>query len=109
MSDQSLNNVMSKYYPTGQITSTFRGTQILAGPPPQVVSQGDVENLVRTLFQTGALNGFELISTVFNFVLPQGTILNTNEAPTTSTITARVKGARLKRPAETPAHTAIPT
>jgi hypothetical protein len=108
MSDESLNNVMSQYYPSGRITSAFRGSQILAGPPPQFVSQGDIENLVRTLFQTGALSGFELTSTVFNFVLPQGTILNTNEAPTTSTITARVEGARQKSQAEQPAQTAVP-
>lgn len=80
MSDQNLNNVMSQYYSSGQITSTFRGSQVLAGPPPQTVSQGDVENLVQTLFQAGTLNGFDFTSTVFNFMLPSGTILNTNPA-----------------------------
>lgn len=93
MSDQNLNNVMSQYYPSGQITSTFRGSQVLAGPPPQTVSQGDVENLVQTLFQAGTLNGFDFTSTVFNFMLPSGTVLNTNPAPTTSTITARLESA----------------
>ena len=102
MSDQNLNNVMSQYYPTGQITSTFRGSQTLAGPPPQTVSQGDVENLVRTLFATGTLNGFDLPSTVFNFMLPSGTILNTNEVPTSSTIAARIESARVKQPAVHP-------
>ena len=42
MSDERLNNVMCQYYPTGQITTTFHGSQILEGPPPPVVSQGDV-------------------------------------------------------------------
>jgi hypothetical protein len=90
MSDKDLNNVMSQYY-RGKITSTFRGSQILAGPPPQAVSQGDVENLVRTLFRTGKLNGFDLTSTVFDFMLPSGTILNTNEAPTAGAISARLE------------------
>lgn len=50
MSDTNLNNVMCQYFPSGKITSTFQGSQILAGPPPQTVSQGDVENLVRSLY-----------------------------------------------------------
>lgn len=91
MSDQNLNNVISQYYPSGKITSTFRGSQILGGTPPQVVSQGDVEGLVRTLFQAGTLSSFDLTSTVFNFILPRGTILNTDPAPTTSTINAQVE------------------
>ena len=86
MSDRNLNNVMVQYYPSGQITSNFSGSQILAGPPPAVVSQGDVESLVRSLFQTGTLSGIDFTSTVLNFMLPSGTILNTDPAPTSSTI-----------------------
>ena len=102
MSDTDCNNVMVQYYPSGKISSTFKGSQILAGPPPKTVSQGDVENLVRSLFQGGVLDGFDLASTVFNFMLPSGTVLNTNEAPTNSVITTRVEGARHKKPAAEP-------
>jgi hypothetical protein len=108
MSDQGLNNVMCQYYPSGQITSTFGGSQILAGPPPQTVSQGDIENLVRSLFQAGSLDGFDLSSTVFNFMLPSGTILNTNPAPTTSTISARIESAALRTQAEHPISAVVP-
>ena len=94
MSDQDLNNVISQYYPSGKITSTFQGSQILAGPPPQTVSQGDVENLLRTLFQAGSLSGLDYASTVFNFMLPGGTILNTDPAPTSSTITATIESVK---------------
>jgi hypothetical protein len=107
MSDKDLNNVMSQYYPSGQITSTFRGSQILAGPPPQIVSQGDVENLVRSLFQAGSLDGFDLASTVFNFMLPSGTILNTNQAPTTGAIAAAIESARKVKTAK-PLEATIP-
>jgi len=82
MSDVDLNNVMAQYYPAGKISSTFRPSQTLAGAPPKVFSQGDVENLVQQLFAAGSLNGFDFASTVFNFMLPSGTILNTDEAPT---------------------------
>jgi hypothetical protein len=102
MSDTDLNNVMCQYYPSGEITSTFQGSQVLAGPPPQTVSQGDVENLVRTLFQAGTLSGFDLTTTVFNFMLPSGTILNTDPAPTNSTITARVESSRPAQKLEKP-------
>jgi hypothetical protein len=96
MSDQNLNHVMSQYYPSGKITSTFQGSQILSGPPPQTVSQGDVENLLRTLFQAGSLSGLDYASTVFNFMLPSGTILNTDPAPTSSTIAATIESVKSK-------------
>jgi hypothetical protein len=108
MSDQKLNNVMSQYFPSGQITSTFRGSQILVGPPPKVVSQGDIENLVRTLFQSGSLDGFDLNSTVFNFMLPSGTILNTNEAPTSSTISADIERVHTRAEQERPGSAVVP-
>lgn len=91
MSDQDLNNVMSQYYPSGQITSKFTGSQTLAGPPPQIVSQGDVEDLVKSLFQAGTLKGFDFASTVFNFMLPSGTVLNTDAAPTTGAISPKLE------------------
>jgi hypothetical protein len=108
MSDEKLNNVMCQYYPTGQIASTFHGSQVLAGPPPPVVSQGDVENLVRTLFQAGSLDGLDFGSTVFNFVLPSGTILNTNEAPTSSTISARIESGAAKTQEKRPVPAVVP-
>ena len=82
MSDQDLNNVMVQYYPSGVITSNFLGSQVLPGPKPAVVSQGDVEALVTSLSDSGALDAFDLSSTVVNILLPSGTILNTNAAPT---------------------------
>ncbi|HST11716.1 MAG TPA: hypothetical protein VLL05_15175, partial [Terriglobales bacterium] len=103
MSDVDLNNVMSQYYPSGKITSTSKPSQTLAGPPPKVVSQGDVENLVQQLFAAGTLNGFDYTSTLFNFMLPSGTILNTDEAPTGGVVVAQAeKPAAVKKqiPAE---------
>ena len=40
MSDVDLNNVMSQYYPSGKITSTFRPSQTLAGAATQSVFPG---------------------------------------------------------------------
>ena len=96
MSDDRLNNVISQYYPSGQITSTFTGPQTLAGPPPQTVSQGDVENLVTTLYQSGSLGDADFTSTVFNFILPSGTVLTTDMAPTTLAISAQFESRAKK-------------
>jgi hypothetical protein len=83
MSDRNLNNVISQYFPPdGQITSNFLGSRVLPGPAPTVVSQGDVEAMVGSMSDSGALDGFDLSSTVFNFMLPSGTILNTDLSPT---------------------------
>jgi len=91
MSDADLNNVMSQYFSSGAITTTMQPSQALTGPPPKVVSQGDIENLVLQLFQAGTLNGFDYTSTVFNFMLPSGTILNTNTAPTNGAIATQLE------------------
>jgi len=81
MSDQDLNNVMVQYFP-GPITTTFDGSETLPGSPPAVMSQGDVEQLVATFFSGGKLTGHDLTTTLFNFMLPPGTVLNTDTATT---------------------------
>lgn len=82
MADTNLNNVMMQYFKNKPITTTFEPLHILPGARPSQFSQGDVEQLVNSLFQQGALQGFEFDSTVFNFLLPSGTILTTDEEPT---------------------------
>src|SRR5581483_11138840 len=95
MSDPHLNNVMAQYYPSGTtVMSVFKQSQVLAGPPPKTVSQGDVEGLVQQLFRSGALSSFDLPNTVFNFMLPSRTILNTDTAPTGGAISIRVEEER---------------
>ena len=82
MADRDLNNVIVQYFGNRPITSNFQPSQILAGVQPAVLSQGDVENLVSQLHSEGRLIGFDLTSTVFNLMLPSGTVLNTHAAPT---------------------------
>jgi len=75
MSDAHLNNVMQQYFP-GNISSTFDGSRLLSGPAPATFSQGDVEALIQQMIRTGALPTANLDSTVLNFLLPPGTVLN---------------------------------
>ena len=81
MAEPHLNNVMAQYFAGRPPTTTFRPSQTLPGPAPHTVSQGDVEQLVRTLVTQNRLSGFDVSTTVFNFMLPRGTILNDNPAP----------------------------
>jgi hypothetical protein len=98
MSDQDLNNVMAQYF-SSLITTTLAGSQTLPGSGPPVLSQGDVEQLVTTLYNGGKLAGNDLTSTVFNFMLPPGTVLNTDTTTTGGAqhVTAAVKKQAVKR------------
>ena len=78
MSDTGLNNVMMQYFNNKPITTTFKSSHILPGTKPAQFSQGDVEKLLKSLFQQGALAGFGFASSVFNFLLPSGTVLTTD-------------------------------
>ncbi|GAC1349411.1 MAG: hypothetical protein NVS4B9_16570 [Ktedonobacteraceae bacterium] len=88
MSDQNLNNVMMQYFHKQPISSTFTPSRVLPGPAPSIVSQGDIENLVLQLYTQGQLTTFDLTSTVFNFMLPSGTVLNDNAAPSQNPVGA---------------------
>jgi hypothetical protein len=91
MSDSRLNGVMAQYF-NGAITSQFRGpSKILDGAPPAAFSKGDVEALVTTLMQNNALQGFDLPTTVFNFLLPPGSELTTDDAPASARVRQTAK------------------
>jgi hypothetical protein len=81
MSDRNLNNVIVQYFTGTGVTSRFASSEILSGAHPSVVSQGDVESLLRSLHLRGNLSNFAFGLTVFNFLLPSGTVLNTDSAP----------------------------
>ena len=100
MADKDLNNVMTQYFGNKPITSTFKPSQVLPGAKPAVVSQGDVEALAGQLHSDGHLKGFDLTSTVFDFILPSGTVLNTNTAPTPGGGAAQWQASGEPNPAE---------
>jgi hypothetical protein len=82
MTDRRLNNVIVQYFPAGtKISSNFLGSTFLPGPPPPVVSRGDIDALANSALTTGPLAGADLGSTVINLLLPEDTVLNTDEAP----------------------------
>jgi hypothetical protein len=82
MADRRLNNLMVQYFDAGtKISANFLGSTFLAGPAPQTVSRGDIDALVKAALSTRPLNGAQFDSTVINLMLPEGTVLTTDEAP----------------------------
>ncbi|HEX2912999.1 MAG TPA: hypothetical protein VH186_19495 [Chloroflexia bacterium] len=76
MSDAYLNNVLLQYFDNRVISSTFKGSQVLPEPQPALFSQGDVEQLLSRFYSEGIIEGHDLSMTVFNLMLPRGTVLN---------------------------------
>jgi hypothetical protein len=82
MTDRRLNNVIVQYFTAGtSISSNFLGSTFLAGPAPTVVSRGDIDALVTSALSSPPLKGADFGSTVINLMLPEGTVLTTDEAP----------------------------
>jgi hypothetical protein len=75
MADRNLNNVMMQYFNNRQITSVAMPSHPLTGYRPRTMTQGDVERSLEYLYRRGFLEGYDLSSTVFNFLLPRGTVL----------------------------------
>jgi hypothetical protein len=75
MSDPQLENVIAQYYRDERPTSTFKPSRVLEDPLPRHVYRDTIETLVASLDQTNGLSGFDLTSSVFCFLLPQGMVL----------------------------------
>lgn len=75
MGDASLNNVMNQYFPGAKVSCDFHGSEILAGAKPKSFGEPDVQSLVKKLFSKGGLEGFDLSNSIFNFLLPSGSVL----------------------------------
>jgi hypothetical protein len=82
MTDRRLNNVIVQYFPAGtNVSANFLGSTFLPGPALTVVSRGDIDALVSSALSGQPLNGGDFSSTVINLMLPEGTVLTTDEAP----------------------------
>lgn len=87
MTDRRLNNVILQYFPRGTaISANFLGSTFLAGPAPRTVSRGDIDALVTSALTSTPLQGADFSSTVINLMLPEGTVLTTDEAPSDASV-----------------------
>ena len=87
MRDRRLNNVIVQYFPAGTaISANFLGSTFLTGPAPRTVSRGDIDALVTSALTSTPLQGADFGSTVINLMLPEGTVLTTDEAPNDASV-----------------------
>jgi hypothetical protein len=75
MNDRRLNNVIMQYFNNSQVSSKFLGSSYWNDWKPTRVEKADLANQVQQLYRSGALTGQDFRNTVFNFMLPPGTIL----------------------------------
>ena len=78
MQDQNLNNVLLQYFNNQSIRSTALPSHPLIGYTPKTVSRGDIQNYLTYLHRQGFLRSFDLTNTVFNLLLPPGTVLTSD-------------------------------
>jgi hypothetical protein len=96
MTDRRLNNVIVQYFPAGTpISANFLGSTFLSGQAPNTVSRGDIDGLVKSAIADPRLSSADFSSTVINLMLPKGTVLTTDEAPSGSRASgsANIQGA----------------
>jgi hypothetical protein len=96
MQDARLNDVLKQYFNGTSLDARFLGQVRLPGAAPKLVTRGDLERMIFTLRKSGQLNATDLDSTVFNFLLPKGTVLTTDDAPSSQLVKGRQRGEKGK-------------
>ena len=75
MADRRLNNMIMQYFNNQPVSATFQGSFFLNGWKPSTVQKTDMTTQIQSLYSQKAFDGQDLPNTVFNFLLPRGTIL----------------------------------
>ncbi len=88
LTDQNLNHVIRQYFNNQPIGTVAFASHPLTGPKPQTVSRGDIQRYMQYFADKGYLNSYDLNSTIFNYLLPPGTILNDEDLPENAAHTA---------------------
>lgn len=84
MRDEALNNVLRQYFNNQPIRSTALASHPLVGYTPKTVTRGDIQLIIEWLHRQGFLKTFDLKNTVFNLMLPSGTVLTADNRPSIS-------------------------
>ena len=88
LTDQNLNHVIMQYFNNQPLGTTALASHPLTGPKPTTVSRGDIQRYMQYFFDKGYLSRYPLDSTIFNYLLPPGTILNDEDLPENAAHTA---------------------
>jgi hypothetical protein len=80
MQDRKLNNVVNQYFNSGvNLTCDARPLLVLDEAKPVELDEPDVQQLVARLLQQGKVSDSDLGTTIFNLVLPPGTVLKLDQ------------------------------
>jgi hypothetical protein len=80
MQDRRLNDIMSQYFPGTRLTCDVKPSVQLDEAKPLQLDEPDVQAKVVQLFNAGTLGAADLRTTVFNLLLPPGTVLKLGTA-----------------------------
>jgi hypothetical protein len=84
MQDRRLNNVMVQYFPGATLSCDPRESFILDEAKPAVLDEPDVQDVVRRMFESNLLGKSHLDGTIFNLILPSGTVLKLGNSSSTN-------------------------
>jgi hypothetical protein len=79
MSERRLNNVIKQYFGETKLDCSMRPSFVHAGTKPAQMDESDVQALVVSLFDTGAVKKSDLDTCIFNLLLPRGTVLSLDD------------------------------
>ena len=80
MQDRKLNNVVKQYFDSGvNLTCDARPLLVLDEAKPVELDEPDVQQLVARLLQQDKVSDSDLGTTIFNLVLPPGTVLKLDQ------------------------------
>ena len=83
MRDRRLNNVMAQYFPGSTLACEARDSFILDEAKPASVDEPDVKDIVTRCFDASLIGASDLETTIFNLILPPGTILRLDDSSST--------------------------
>ncbi len=79
MADEHLNNVLLQYFENQPLRSTPLLSHPLVGYTPGKVTRGDIQHMIGWLHHQRFLASFDLKNTVFNLILPPGSVLTVDD------------------------------
>jgi len=80
MKERRLNNVMKQYFGGVSLDCSMRESLIHGGVKPAAMSESDVQAMVVSLYDSGAVKSSDLDTCIFNLILPRGTVLSLDDA-----------------------------
>ena len=84
MQDRRLNNVMLQYFPGVAMTCDMRESFVLNAPKPARLDEPDVQAVIASLYDSALIKKSDLGSTLFNLILPPGTVLKLGRSSSTN-------------------------